>query len=256
MAKSLLNPDSIDPGSLLELIDWSETEKQFGYNASGTGLSTKSVVCNCPGCSARFITRYCKLKRRSRPLCNKCIREESKSKISLSLQKRYSDTNLRETVSAGVRKKWRDDLDFRQRATSANKRNGAKKSSAKSHPEAIKELWCTKRYRLLQELAKSNPLYKSKLSKALKIKWLDDDYRSKISLSSRRLWTNNEYRHKLASALARQPRISSIQRTLYEILDDLSLTYEPEFVLGPWTFDCCVRLPESKDILIECQGDY
>jgi hypothetical protein len=48
-------------------------------------------------------------------------------------------------------------------------------------------------------------------------------------------------------------KISSIQKILYSILDDLKIKYEPEKVLGFWTYDCL--LPEYN-LLIECQGNY
>jgi GNAT superfamily N-acetyltransferase len=48
-------------------------------------------------------------------------------------------------------------------------------------------------------------------------------------------------------------RISNIQKTLYSLLNDLGIKYEPEKLIGYYSFDCF--LPDHN-ILIECQGDY
>ena len=255
MASSLLNHDFTDPSSQSG-IDWAKTEAQFGHNLSSTGNSTKSVSCICQKCGAHYTTRYHKFKRRSGPYCNKCIRQLAIVKASISIQHKLDGGQPQRAVSAGLRKKWRDDPDFRKRATKANKLNGSVKTPNKSHSEVIRALWENEEYRRSQTAAKSKPSYRLKISKAITAKWTDDQYRLSVSESSRLLWERDDYRKKIVQAVARQPRVSSIQRVLYGILDDLGLTYTPELIIGPWAFDCCIHRDGEKDILIECQGDY
>jgi GNAT superfamily N-acetyltransferase len=69
---------------------------------------------------------------------------------------------------------------------------------------------------------------------------------------------------KVQAARMRMPRVSSIQRTLYSMLDGLRVDYARErhggtdaaCVVGPWAFDCAVPRPGKPTLLIECQGDY
>lgn len=78
-----------------------------------------------------------------------------------------------------------------------------------------------------------------------------DKFKLLMSEEIKKRWLNEEYQHKMALARAAQPSISSIQRQLYSILDELCVSYLPEVVIGPYTFDC-----QIGDLLIECNGDY
>ena len=78
------------------------------------------------------------------------------------------------------------------------------------------------------------PSFSKKISEIVKTRWLDDDYK-----------------HKMAVARSSANKISSIQHTLYSILDEMGISYDIEFVIGPFTFDCRIG-----DLLIECNGDY
>lgn len=96
----------------------------------------------------------------------------------------------------------------------------------------------------------------------------DQEYLKRKSESSKKLWQNKEYRDKILSVLAdarqNMPRVSSLQKTLYSILDDLDVKYYREFddhidkecVIGPYTFDCVIPRENKPSILIECQGEY
>lgn len=64
-------------------------------------------------------------------------------------------------------------------------------------------------------------------------------------------WFNEDYRNKMAIVRSSTNKVSSIQKTLYSILDRMQISYEIEYVIGPYTFDCKIG-----NLLIECNGDY
>jgi hypothetical protein len=88
---------------------------------------------------------------------------------------------------------------------------------------------------------------------------------AKISEQMHRQWSDAKYRQKMCGNYAsikekmaclaanQLGRISNIQKTLYSFLDDLNIAYEPEKLIGFWSYDCF--LPDHN-IIIECQGDY
>jgi transposase len=76
-------------------------------------------------------------------------------------------------------------------------------------------------------------------------------FSEKISEIVKRRWLDESYRHKMAIARSSTNRISGIQKKLYSILEEMGVSYDIEFVVGPYTFDCKVG-----DILIECNGEY
>ncbi len=78
-----------------------------------------------------------------------------------------------------------------------------------------------------------------------------EKFKEKISSIVKQRWLDCEYKHKMAKARASTNKISSIQLKLYSILDDLGVSYEKEYVIGPFTFDCKIN-----NILIECNGNY
>lgn len=69
-----------------------------------------------------------------------------------------------------------------------------------------------------------------------------------------------DFRIKCAKARQRQSgRLSQIQLTFYNILDELGINYyrdsEAECRFGPWTFDARI-IHDGFDFLVEVQGDY
>lgn len=78
-----------------------------------------------------------------------------------------------------------------------------------------------------------------------------EKFKEKISNIAKQRWLDCEYKHKMAKVRASTNKVSSIQLKLYSILDSLGISYDKEYVVGPFTFDCKIN-----DILIECNGDY
>lgn len=93
---------------------------------------------------------------------------------------------------------------------------------------------------------------RSKLSEGSKRLWRNAAYRSKQVITQTTYWNKPENKHRLAIFRSNQSgSISKIQTTLYNILTDFGIEHTPEFVLGPYNFDCL-----AGRFLIECQGDY
>ena len=86
-----------------------------------------------------------------------------------------------------------------------------------------------------------------------------------ISEQMKKLWSNPSYVRKMSNGYTsikekmaflsqnQLGKISSIQKILYSILDDLQIKYEKEKTIGFWTYDCYLT---DYNIIIECQGDY
>ena len=105
-----------------------------------------------------------------------------------------------------------------------------------------------------------DPVVIAKISESSKKMWANPDSRAYQCELRRLAWKDPEYREKMAKARASQSgKISSIQKPLYKYLDDLGVEYYeegPETKIGYYVFDCRVVVPDKRDILIECQGDY
>lgn len=90
------------------------------------------------------------------------------------------------------------------------------------------------------------------LSAGTKQLWKSEEYRNKQVASQTEYWNRPENKMRLAQYRADQSgRVSNIQKMLYDMLDDLGIEHTPEFVIGPYNFDCL-----AGNFLIECQGDY
>lgn len=85
------------------------------------------------------------------------------------------------------------------------------------------------------------------IRKQMKKQWSDPDYIQKMVGKYDNLHKMNDLAKKQLG------KISSIQRILYSILDDLNIEYEIEKTIGYWTFDCYIN---KHNLLIECQGNY
>jgi len=108
---------------------------------------------------------------------------------------------------------------------------------------------------------------KNKISENVKLKWQDPEYvakwklaraktKCKRSASSKQVWQDPQVRAKAARSRAQQPKISSIQKILYDMLKSLGIEYAEESsqtVFGFYSFDCLIP---HKKLLIEVQGDY
>jgi GNAT superfamily N-acetyltransferase len=115
------------------------------------------------------------------------------------------------------------------------------------------------------------PQFRSKISAISTSLWQDPMYRQAVLRSKstpehkelmRQIQSDPNYIAKLSAACNKLPRVSSIQKLLYSMLDDLGVYYVGELsddsercMLGPWSFDCIIPT-EHKILLIECQGDW
>lgn len=86
------------------------------------------------------------------------------------------------------------------------------------------------------------------IQEQMRKQWSDPSYRKKM------MGNYSSIKEKMAFLSQNQlGKISSIQKILYSILNDLNIKYEPEKIIGFWTYDC--YLPDYN-LIIECQGDY
>lgn len=227
-------------------------------------------------------------------LCRKCAiaakwadpnyREARKSarikKQTVSKQKPKTAEERRMLISEAMRQKWldpeyRSKMTARLRARWQNQKFRDKYFNTRSTKEFIdgcrnrsKALWDDPAFRAKY----GTKDHKAVMQAATRLLWQDQAYRSKVlntksteEFKSKMaiIQSSPDYIAKLSAAIAKSPRISSIQRTLYGILDDLGIKYfketpdgaDAECMLGPWTFDCAVP-KANKTVLIECQGEY
>ncbi len=88
-----------------------------------------------------------------------------------------------------------------------------------------------------------------------------DLVKSKISKASIKKWENTDYANNINRKLSVIRGSTSIQLSLYKILESLNIKYYEESektCFGRWAFDCLVPIQGTmyKNLLIECQGDY
>ncbi len=187
---------------------------------------------------------------------------EHKKKLSKALSGRKLSQTHKTAISIAVSKLWQDG-DYRQKIISALTSDHSRElRRAKS-----RKMWSDEfraRYRSAE--------YRSKVSEASKLLWRDDNYRRKVLTAKNteahkalmaRIINSHEYKRKLSIAASKLPSISSLQKLLYSMLDDLGVTYEkeiaegnPNCIIGPWSFDCVIPRPGQRTLLIECNGDW
>ena len=276
-------------------IDWEATKTSYGYTEQSQLNAKSKVIVICSACKQPDLaTSIVSMRNRSghkavgqagyTPVCKSCQQartwatvegyRENQNLVQTEVGKkawedpsrhiRHSDTmkalvterwqneNFRRAVSAGLKRKHGEDPEFRRKSIEALRT-----------PEAVAA-------RLANA---SGPIHAQRSRDILSL----PDIKAKMSASSLKMWRNNEYRElvtrvtkeslsrpdvkrKMAQALANQPRISSLQHTLYRLLADLGLPFYPEgpnTVIGHYTFDCLIPGQDSrKHLLIECQGEY
>lgn len=236
-------------GLELIVIDWLDTAKKYGYS-SLPAAKRPLVVCVCDQCQ------------KHKPIT---IRVRSKLRNDQMLWLCPACIKLREstTISARMTEQW-DKEEYKQQRATCSKNMWQKEGYKEKHSKAVKAG--------MRGIAKATtPASDTSLSDSLKLKWQDPEYRSrvtkalakqnvrdKIAVSTRRSWKNEQFRQALATARTNQPRISSLQKQLYGILDSLGIKYFSEgqdTQIGYYSFDCLVE-NDNKKLLIECQGDY
>jgi very-short-patch-repair endonuclease len=139
-------------------------------------------------------------------------------------KKLWENPEFKQRLSNILKSKWKNDPEFRQKASLNSKRN-----------------W-------------ENQGYRNKVILGLRKLWENPEYKTKRSEASKKLWENPELREKCAISRSKQSgRKSSIEILTEFILTELKINNEPQSVVGPYIFD--FLLPD-KNIYIECQGEY
>lgn len=234
------------------------------------------VVKVCVQCKRQDIVRY---KGGGKPsndyYCRSCIvnRPEVKQKLSNSTKKQWEDPQFAELVKKNSEEIWNDpdrrtkmskcrtDPEFIRKLIIRNKTRTYNSNLISSN---MKTVWENEEYRkkmsiILGDISRKswqNELYRANIVAKMAVKRHDPAYKEKF----RKLWENPVYRAKVENI-----RVSSIQTTLYSILDDLGIKYyreyqdlphDPECKIGPYSFDCVVPRAGKTTLLIECQGEY
>lgn len=196
----------------------------------------------------------------------------------------YRSDGFRKKISGIVSNRWDDPASRRQgechldnirKLSSTNMIEALRKPDARDGARSRSlSLWGDPEFkRRMLDLFDSSE-YKSHHLQAVNT----DEYREMQSTLSKARWQNQEFKNKMleiirsegyrlrqAAIRAEMPRVSSLQLTLYSILDDLNIGYfkehkdapcDDQCVVGPYVFDCVVPRPGRPTLLIECQGDY
>jgi len=252
------------------MIDWVETEKEFGINRFSYKFSS-TVVVICDGCG---VSGHKKVRSKKNVIdgqmqwkCMSCclnnpITKAKKSAISKKIWKENRNKIMNSIdyskVSAKAKEKWRDE-EYRDKVLDSINKN------APLNSEKMRKKWKDEKYRDKMMEIYSTEEWSQSRSKIATEAWESEEYRKKISDASKKMWENEEYKNKMSIHRNNQiNKISSIQNELYSILDDLDVEYyreygdkpnDPETIIGPYHFDCTIKLKDKK-LLIECQGDY
>lgn len=186
----------------------------------------------------------------------------TKEEISDKISNRMRGRKLSDQHKASLSKKW-SEPEYREKQLKRLFLASAK-ASIKS-----KELWADPAFAAKYQ----TPEFRQKMSEVTTNLWLDKAYRDKILATKSTdefkakmaaIQASPDYIKKLSQAAASMPKVSSIQNTLYGILDDLGVTYfreyndkpdDKECIIGPYQFDCVIPR-DGKWLLIECNGDW
>ena len=99
-----------------------------------------------------------------------------------------------------------------------------------------------------RSFSEAGKLRSSIIRSQMKKQWSDPNYIKKMT------GNYSSIKEKMAILSQNQlGKVSKIQTILYSILDDLKIKYEPEKIIGFWTYDCFIP---DHNLIIECQGDY
>jgi len=262
------------------MIDWERSESEFLISGPDE-ISVKRrprVAVICDGCgksgtkTMRHSSDLC-----GDWLCRKCAMnvpetkdrvhkaiakfnkreysEETKKKMANNLSDRWKDPEFRSSVtpkiSSNMKSKWKDE-DYRSNISSKSKEKWENKEYRSKIIEFNVERWRDSEFRSKMLEIQSSESYKKKISEAHKLLWADEEYRAKMI-------------PKLIKARQNVKRVSSLQLTLYSILDDLGVEHfierndgedDPETKIGPHEFDCVVPRINDTTLLIECNGLY
>lgn len=179
------------------------------------------------------------IKRNGEYICYTCAINKAK------IEKKFSNSESR---SINSKKMWQNE-EYRLKITAASIRKNSTDEFRQKQRDRTVKLWRDKEYRNKVIGGVTNALadecVRQKISDSLIIKYQND----------------SSYKAKIINAIANQPRISSIQSMLYDLLDNFKVQYHKEgsgTVIGYYAFDCLIMKQNNmrKNLLIECQGDY
>jgi len=270
------------------MIDWPATQQQFGYGSERAITYRPKIIVSCDDCgahSSRIVRRKSDIiDGQMKWRCQRCRQNDLnyKKQMSIALKQKYQDNpEYRDTISLTSKRMWQND-------EVRNKISSYRASDATRHKisQAVKEKWNDIDFRQqasdrLRERWKQDN-YRNQKLKDMEHVYASDEFRQKAREIAKERWQNPEYRKKIEDVwkdpkfkekMARirvnqQSKISSIQKTLYSILDDLGVKYyreyeksetretDPECQIGPHPFDCMIPRENKPDLLVECQGDY
>lgn len=188
--------------------------------------------------------------------------QEHRAKLAQAMMGRMLSPAHKLAISESVKALWKNQ-DYRNKLLAiltddANRESRRVKSSA---------MW-TSEFKARYQTSE----YRAKVAAASKLLWQNDSYRSKVRATKStpkfkalmaRIAASHEYKEKLSRAAASLPSVSSLQLLLYSMLDDLNVKYSRETsdgttacMVGPWSFDCMIKRPGQRTLLIECNGDW
>ena len=239
------------------MIDWNATEKEFGYKSSNELKQKRSkVICKCDKCNKiKTITIRIKSKivNEQMPwLCPSCVGKSRSPKISEQLKKQWDDKDYRNKRSKSSLKLWES-----SEYTDLHSKKVKEAMDSVNMSEILLKRYEDPNARIIITEASNKAWENPELKKKHLAIMRNPAVREAISKKVRKKWLESEYRNKMAAARACQiGKISSIQKMLYDLLDDIGVEYFPEgerTKFGYYVFDCYI---ESHKLLIECQGDY
>lgn len=237
------------------MIDWELTTQQFGITPNSKLTKRPKIVCRCDNCpKTKIITVRVKsrLNEGFPWLCNACVASNRKSEISQTMKELWKDETYRNAQKESHENQW-DNNDFRNKHSTAVKK-------AMQHIDINTIL--TERYkdqRIKQKIQDSSrKLWNNTEFRLRHLRSMNTDKVKKIiGAKARSQWRTTRYRDLMANYRSQQTgKISSIQQMLYDLLDDLNITYYKVGLntqIGYYHFDCLIP---NINLLIECHGDY
>jgi len=258
------------------MILWDKTKKKYGITKE-TAKNKDSVIIQCSKCNKITQQNYkgYKLLRKKNPIyvCRACVNKSDKYKTKQSdnMKRVWQDQSYRANKKVPKNKQPHSPA-TKKKISEKSKKLWQDPEFGQKITESLRKLWLDPEFK--QKMATINASQIEKLRSISNHLWKSPEHRSKYYKAIRKpgfiekqikSHKTTEYLEKQAIRLANTPKVSNIQSMLYSILDDLNITYfreyndkpdDPQCRIGPWSFDCVIPRPNSKTLLIECQGDY
>lgn len=210
--------------------------------------NTDVISINCCICNEPISVQARSLKRNKKIRCKSCVVKHNRILYKSSYSK----------ASKEINKKHKQKIVTKLKETINTLEHKSKKS------KISKSLWENNKYKSKSLKTRQSQEYQSNMKAA----WTDEkktEQSKRMSAILKAKWQDSEYRAKLLRVLNDRPKVSSLQETLYSILDDLSIKYYREYqdkpadketIIGPWSFDCVVPRNNKPWLLIECNGNW